>query len=135
MGTITKTLILSSFLLAFPLQAEIPESFFRALGKIESDNNVLAIGDNKKAIGIYQIHYNYWLDATTFDKTIDGTYQDCFKKEYSKRVVSAYLKRYCPNGDVQQLARTHNGGPSWRKKYHLTNKYWEKFKKALDDNK
>ena len=34
---------------------------------------------------------------------------------YSKRVATAYLKRHAPEawaaGDVQTLARVHNGGP------------------------
>ena len=49
------------------------------------------------------------------DARIGGDYSRCADLDYSRRVVSAYLQRYAPqawaSGDVETLARIHNGGP------------------------
>lgn len=91
-------------------------------------------GDGGKAIGPYQIHYVYWKDATDFDKSIGGSYQDCRKKDYAEKVMLAYWRRYVPdalkNGDFEVLARTHNGGWNGRR-VNATKKYWERVKEHL----
>jgi hypothetical protein len=91
-------------------QAAPPDSFFRALHVVEtSDRTGAILGDNGKALGPLQIHRAYHADAR-----IGGDYSRCADLDYSKRVVSAYLQRYAPKawaeGDVEKLARIHNGG-------------------------
>ena len=112
----------------------LPAKFFTALGKIESDNNDEAIGDAGKAIGRYQIHKPYWTDATQYDKTIGGCYDDCKKKSYAEKVVTAYLKRYgkrfIDSKDYVSLARIHNGGPSGHSA-KCTEGYGKKFSDAF----
>lgn len=93
-----------------------PESFFRALHIVETGGKRGAIiGDNGAALGPLQIHRSYHADAR-----IGGDYSRCADLDYSKRVVSAYLQRYAPDawakGDVETLARIHNGGPRGDKK-------------------
>lgn len=93
-----------------------PDSFFRALHIVETGGKRGAIiGDNGKALGPLQIHRSYHADAR-----IGGDYSRCSDLEYSKRVVAAYLQRYAPEawaaGDVETLARIHNGGPRGDKK-------------------
>lgn len=127
-------LIISIFLFSLNCLGEIiplkPE-FLNTLGKQESSNNAKAIGDNKKAIGIYQIHLKYWQDATDFDKTINGSYSDCFNPDYAKRIVTSYLNKYAKSAiqknDFEKLARIHNGGPLGYKNPN-TIKYWKRFK-------
>ena len=114
-----------------------------ALARVESRNDPKAVGDGGAAIGIYQIHQGYWQDAVDFDKSLGGSYNDCFNPEYAERVVRAYLKRYAPvDATVEQLARIHNGGCNILKKQHSkkpkekkawdnTTKYWNKIKKEL----
>lgn len=98
---------------------------------MESKNDPNAIGDGGAAIGIYQIHRVYWQDAVDFDKSLGGSYKDCFNPEYAKRVVRAYLKRYgSANATVEQLARIHNGGPKGYTK-RATIKYWKKIQKEM----
>jgi muramidase (phage lysozyme) len=111
---------------------------------VESRNDPKAVGDGGAAIGIYQIHQGYWQDAVDFDKSLGGSYNDCFNPEYAERVVRAYLKRYAPvDATVEQLARIHNGGCNILKKQHSkkpkekkawdnTTKYWNKIKKELE---
>jgi hypothetical protein len=114
-----------------------------AMARVESRGDPKAIGDSGDAIGLYQIHRSYWTDAVNYDKTLGGTYKDCFDPDYARRVVYAYLHRYgSNNSDIEQLARIHNGGCNILKKQHSqkkseikawnnTTKYWNKIKKEL----
>jgi TfoX/Sxy family transcriptional regulator of competence genes len=53
-------------------------------------------------------------------------------------IILAYWRRYCPSalarGDVQTLARVHNGGPKWyatAKRRAATLTYWRKVQVEL----
>ena len=97
--------------LALTAQAAPPPSFFRALHLVETSGKRGAIlGDNGRALGPLQIHKSYHTDSR-----VAGDYSRVADLDYSKRVVSAYLQRYAPkawaSGDVETLARIHNGGP------------------------
>jgi hypothetical protein len=88
-----------------------PDSFFRALHIVETGGRTGPIlGDGGKALGPLQIHRGYHQDSR-----VAGDYSRLADLEYSKRVATAYLKRYAPEawakGDVTTLARVHNGGP------------------------
>ena len=104
---------------------------------VESGGDPTAVGDGGKAIGAYQIHRAYWKDAVAFDKTLGGTYNDCFDPAYARRVVKAYLARYAPAGaSMETLSRIHNGGCNiMRKKgtkaWDNTTAYWNKVRKRL----
>lgn len=131
--------IIASLLLCLAANGADLEGFLRALAAVESSNNERAVGDkvNGKdlATGIFQIHREYWQDAVNFDKTIGGRYEDCFKKDYSRKIVLAYFKRYekvaLANGDWESLARLHNAGCGWRKNKAKTDGYWKKVKAQL----
>jgi hypothetical protein len=88
-----------------------PDSFFRALHIVETSGKLgPTIGDQGRALGPLQIHKSYHADSR-----VAGDYSRCADLEYSKRVATAYLQRYAPQawaaGDVEVLARVHNGGP------------------------
>lgn len=91
-------------------------------------------GDDGRAIGPYQIHEVYWRDATQFDPSLGGTYQDCRDRAYAERVIDAYMRRWVPDawaaGDAEVIARTHNGGPEGAQK-DSTLRYWEKVRSHL----
>lgn len=88
-------------------------------------------GDGGKAIGPFQIHRAYWKDATDYDRTIGGTYEDCRNLDYSRRVVLAYWRRYAPkNATDEQLARIHNGGPTGHRR-ESTLRYWRRVEREL----
>lgn len=118
--------------------AGVDEKFLTALRQVESGGNDKSVGDKGKAIGPYQIHWAYWKDATDFDKSIGGTYKDCFKPEYAKKVVKAYLRRHAPkDASYETLARIHNGGAKIMKRqgtkaWDNTTKYWSKVRKVLE---
>jgi len=88
-----------------------------------------ATGDGGRAIGPYQIHRAYFLDAG-----IAGRYEECRDPEYSRRVVVGYWKRWCPDAlercDAEVLARGHNGGPQGARK-SSTLAFWAKVEKRL----
>lgn len=107
--------------LAVSAHAAPPESFWRALHLVETGGRHGSIlGDGGKALGPLQIHRGYHADAR-----IGGDYSRCADLDYSKRVVSAYLQRYAPAawaaGDVETLARVHNGGPRGDRKQATIN--------------
>ncbi len=88
-----------------------PDSFFRALHIVETSGRTgPIIGDGGRALGPLQIHRAYHADSR-----VAGDYSRVAELDYSKRVATAYLKRYAPTawaaGDVETLARVHNGGP------------------------
>jgi hypothetical protein len=88
-----------------------PASFWRALHLVETSARTgPIIGDGGKALGPLQIHKSYHTDSR-----VAGDYSRVADLEYSKRVATAYLKRHAPEawakGDVEVLARVHNGGP------------------------
>jgi len=94
-------------------QAAPSPSFFAALHQVETGGALGGIkGDKGKALGPLQIHRAYHADSRVGNA---GDYARCADLEYSKKVVTSYLKRYAPaaweSGDVATLARIHNGGP------------------------
>ena len=109
------------------------DDLLRAIRIVESNDNPAAVGDGGKAIGCYQIWRVYWIDSG-----IPGTYQDCFNRAYSERVVLAYWERYATRKrlgrepTLEDLARIHNGGPNGFKK-EATLEYWEKIQQVLQE--
>ena len=112
-----------------------------AIRVVESNNNPDAVGDNGKAIGVYQIWKVYWQDATEFSN-IGGVYLDCRNPDYADRVVRAYMKRYANERRLgrpvtqRDIAVMHNGGPRavWAKgkKKENLDRYWAKVQKELN---
>lgn len=97
--------------LAATAHAAPPDSFWRALHLVETSGRTGPIlGDQGRALGPLQIHRAYHADSR-----VAGDYSRVADLDYSKRVATAYLQRYAPEawaaGDVETLARIHNGGP------------------------
>jgi hypothetical protein len=115
--------------------ATVSDKLLQALSFVESTHRDTCTGDQGKAIGRYQIHESYWKDATSYDKTIGGTYAKCQGNgAYSAQVVRAYMKRYLPAGASDEaIALTHNLGPSGKNQVGKGHAYWTKVKKALDE--
>lgn len=93
------------------------------------DGGSAAAGDGGRAIGPFQIHRAYFLDAG-----VPGQYSDCRDGDSARRVVLAYWKRWCPDAlercDAEVLARVHNGGPHGARKAS-TLAYWRKVEQQL----
>jgi hypothetical protein len=106
-----------------------------AIRFVESGNrDDVPDGDNGLAIGPYQIHMVYWLDANEFDPSLGGTYPQCRQRDYAERVIDAYMRRHAQHawaiGDGKTVAKIHNGGPQGHKK-NATKGYWQRVRKQL----
>jgi len=117
--------------------AQVPESdmvrLLAAIKQVESGGDANAVGDQGRALGVYQIWESYWRDGVAYVPSIGGCYQDCKDPKYAEFVVRAYLARYAPKGKtvtLEMLARIHNGGPRGYLK-PATLKYWLKIQKVL----
>jgi hypothetical protein len=116
--------------LASASHAAPPESFWRALHQVETSSRTGAVlGDNGKSLGPLQISRAYHADSR-----VAGNYEQVADLAYARRVATAYLKRYAPAaweaGDVETLARVHNGGPAGARKT-ATLHYAEKVRRAM----
>jgi hypothetical protein len=91
-------------------------------------------GDAGKAIGPYQIHRVYWLDAIAHRPDIGGKYADCHDRAYAERVIEAYMQLYVTRAwervDAEVIARTHNGGPLGADR-QSTLGYWHRVRAVL----
>lgn len=104
-----------------PAESEIPwlnqaqvDTLLDSIAYVESRHDDEAVGDNGKALGRYQIHRAYWMDAVEFDPTLSTrNYESVKDPEYARKVVIAYFNRYGSTHRYSplDLARLHNGGP------------------------
>lgn len=128
--------LFTSILGAQPIDNKQFRKFLSILANVESGGKTNAVGDGGKAIGIYQIHYSYWKDATDFNKSIKGKYEDCFNLEYAGKIVNNYIVRYCKSNSYEDWARLHNGGWNYKNKTGKAkenlNNYWARFNKELN---
>lgn len=129
-------LFLAFFLIITPPQmwADDIDTLIYAIGTVESNHDDNAVGDQGRSIGRYQIMRVYWQDATDYDKSIGGKYEDVRDPVYAAKVMRAYWRRYArqayESGDFETLARIHNGGPRGHKK-DATLGYWVKVQREL----
>ena len=114
----------------------VDDKFFNAIHQLETGGKVgNIVGDHGRALGPLQIHRNYFKDAASKDKTLGkNNYRKVTDLAFSKRVVSAYLKRHAPEAyrkkDYQTLARVHNGGPDGMNNPR-TLSYWKRLKNLM----
>jgi hypothetical protein len=96
-------------------------------------------GDNGTSIGPLQISHAYHNDAWGLGPNQKGSHEHWMKHcqgvEYSERTCLKYWMRWCPwalqFGDVEALARTHNGGPQYERAFK-TARYWRKIKGEMN---
>jgi len=129
--------VLAIALLALGTLAAAPadkdtQRFLDAIKRVETGagSGLGVVGDNGKALGPMQIHKVYWIDSR-----VSGLYEQCgTSREYSDKVVLAYMQRYAPRALAEKnwetLARIHNGGPKGHQK-KATVGYWNKVKKEM----
>ena len=96
--------------------ADAEARFFAALAQVEGKHGT---SDRGQAMGPYQIHVDYLLDALEFRTSLDfgvGCWRACRNEGYGRQIVRAYLQRYARRAwrrqDWKRLAMVHNGGPS-----------------------
>ena len=131
MKRLVVTTVLIGSIIGFANQTQSSDNLVKAIHKVESGGKTgRVVGDGGKALGPLQIHYSSWKDATSFDKTIGGTYRDCEKLEYSIKIFNAYMNRYAKNKSNEAKARIWNGGPKGDSS-EATLVYWKRVKANL----
>lgn len=114
------------------------DEFLTILGKLESNNNDFAVGDNGKSVSRYQIQLNCYIDATNFNKSITFSYQSLTNEANARIIVKSYISRYSKTNDFEEWAKLWNGGPNWGKAAGQKKKnldiYWRKFQNFLAKN-
>ena len=129
-------IILSSLLAIAPPAGTDTRAILNAIRTVETgaeSDPDHAIGDGGDALGAYQIHRSYWLDATEKDPALRALgYESVTDRAIAERVVIAYLTRYAPRWDLDTVSRIHNGGPKGHTK-NSTKGYAAKVAKAAKE--
>jgi hypothetical protein len=114
------SILLSTLLIIAPPKGTDTRAILDAIRTVETGGEAdpdHAIGDKGKALGAYQIHRSYWIDATEKHPALRALgYESVTNREIAERVVLAYLTRYAPDWKIDTVARIHNGGPRGHKK-------------------
>ena len=114
------SILISTLLLIAPPKGTDTRAILDAIRIVETGGEAdpdHAIGDKGKALGAYQIHRSYWIDATEKDPALRALgYESVTDRAIAERVVIAYLTRYAPDWKLDTVSRIHNGGPRGHKK-------------------
>jgi hypothetical protein len=86
------------------------ERLLDAIAHVESRCDPNRVGDGGKALGVYQIHRDYWEEGTEI-LGVDWPHRDAIDPQKARRVVKAYLLYYGKGKSLLDMARIHNGGP------------------------
>jgi len=128
-------LLLSCALLVPPPAGLDTDPILDAIRAVETGGHAdpaNAVGDGGRALGPFQIHYSYWLDATERRPDLRALgYQSVRDQKIAEQIVILYLTRYAPDWNVRTVARIHNGGPRGHKKA-ATVKYADKVEAAIN---
>ena len=125
---------------AAPGRPEI-ERLLDAIAQVESGGDPKAIGDNGRAVGMYQIWRVYVDDCNRIIRRVSDvrggwTYADRLDPVASRDMCRLYIQYYghypaCHDGyHLERMARIWNGGPKGHTK-KATLKYWAKVRKAM----
>ena len=106
------------------------EKLLAAIRTVESAGDDRAVGDGGRSRGPYQIGRAYWLDGGG-DPARYAV--DVWDADACRPIVLGYWRRYAPaalaRGDIETLARIHNGGPKGDRK-RATDRYWRRVREA-----
>ena len=129
------SILLSTLLFIAPPKGTDTRAILDAIRTVETGGEAdpdRAIGDKGRALGAYQIHRGYWLDATEKDPALRALgYESVTNREIAEKVVIAYLTRYAPDWKLETVARIHNGGPKGHRK-ESTLDYARKARAAME---
>lgn len=128
-------LAIVSMMSVMTVNAKPSDSLINAIIKVESNDNVNAIGDNGKAVGCMQI-WKVVVDDVNKVSKLKYNYNDRFNKEKSIEIFKLYINKYATAKRLgrtptdEDMARIWNGGPNGFKKAG-TKHYWLKVKAEL----
>ena len=110
---------------------ELPlRRLFDALWQVEASGDPHPPDGKAGEKGPLQCTRAAWIDACEYGG-VGWDYETwCQDRPRSEQVLMWYTARYGAR-TWEERARCWNSGPKWRKKYRLTDGYWEKVKKEL----
>jgi len=145
----------------YPKQISVPsEELLRAIAKVESNNDPNAVGDDGKAIGIFQIRWEYWKDAVDYDyresqrrgcgcirdmnkrfveqcdrckgipSVVGGRYEDCWNPVYARKMVMLYMAHNAPSGASDETLARIHNGGPQGHRQSETLEYWKRVKQC-----
>ncbi len=120
------------------------QRLFAAIGCVESMDGRRPVGDGGLSLGQYHIGRPYWGEAVR----VGGVEWDYDTRVWSpahcRQVMVWYWQRWCPDalaavqagrpraGDLEKLARIHNGGPNGATKAR-TWRHWQRVRDAMSE--
>ena len=112
------------------IAAELPRKFIIAVHQVETGGRLGALaGDNGRSLGPLQISRKYWEDSG-----VAGKYHNVTNFAYAVKVMTGYMRKHAASalasGDLEKLARVHNGGPKAHRK-DSTLGYWRRVQAAM----
>ena len=127
-----------------PAVASPLERLFSAIRLVESVGGRRPVGDRGRSLGEYHITRRYWDEAAAFGGS-DWDYDTrVWSGDHCRQVMRWYWQRWCPDalaavesgrlreGDLETLARIHNGGPRGAAR-SATDRYWRRVRDAMND--
>jgi len=118
-------------------QGEPSPAFFYAIAQVETGNDPTRVGDNGRSRGAYQIRREYWAEACRTGGVFGQDGWDygtgVWDVKKSRQVMKWYFARYGAQ-TAEEMARMHNGGPSYRQRCPTaTAEYWARVKNLMAD--
>lgn len=113
-----------------------------AMRPVESAGDDRAVGDHGRSRGPYQIGMAYWTDGCQFGGVRWDYLSLVWSRPHCRQVIRWYWRRYAAEafgrlaagcgtiGDMEVLARVHNGGPDGHLK-RATLDYWRKVRAVM----
>lgn len=94
--------------------------------EVESEFNHSAIGDNGKAVGLFQIHPIMVREVNRIAGDKIYSYTDRLDSIKSREMFEIYQAYYNPDKDLQLAAYLWNGGPRYYNNMNRVERYWNK---------
>ena len=111
----------------FPEEKEdVWEILVHRIMKVESEFNHSAIGDNGKAVGLFQIHSIMVREVNRITGEELYSYSDRLDSIKSREMFEIYQAHYNPDKDLQLAAYLWNGGPRYYNNLSKVERYWRK---------
>ena len=102
------------------------EQLVQSIILVESEGKKDAVGDNGKAVGLFQIHPIMVRDVNRIIGENVYTYHDRLDSVKSREMFEIYQSYYNPDKDLQTAAYLWNGGPRYYNYMGNVKKYWKK---------
>ena len=85
------TIILCAIASCQQIRAQVSDKFLDAVAMVESSGKTNAIGDNGKALGMFQLHRDAWEDAAKIDPSLGDYKTGALNRETSRRAARVYF--------------------------------------------